>query len=388
MDSLAAACPVPTDHKAQIISPPALIGPSLHIKISKMEGELRLRTTLKDIANELNLSVNTVSRGLRNMQDISPSTRQVIHETAQRLGYQRNLAASQLRTNRSYVLGIAVPDYINPTMGKTIDGAEFVARMHGYTLMTGSTRESPEIEDQAVSRLLEQGVDGLILVPTLLNPGLLKKIESTQTPYVLAFRKYVGYPSNSICCDDRLSGQLAAQALYDHGHRSFLYVASTRAQQISMERFNGFSQRLAELGIPPDQIHVIVSNGSRRDAQNAVSLWVEQFSPGQKFPATAIFAFSDYTAFGVYTALREKGVRIPEDISVMGCDNNEFANIIGPSMCTIDNHILDISKGAAQMLIDIIQSCGEAADGGPQEVVLKPELVWRQSVACIGPETP
>ena len=347
-----------------------------------------MRITLKNIANELNLSVNTVSRGLRNMPDISPATRQLIHETAQRLGYQRNLAASQLRTNRSYVLGIAVPDYINPSMGKTIDGAEFVARMHGYTLMTGSTRESPEIEDQTVSRLLEQGVDGLILVPTLLNPGLLKKIESTQTPYVLIFRKYAGYPSNSICCDDRIGGQLAAQALYDHGHRNFLYVASTRAQRISMERFNGFSQRLMELGISPGQIHVIVSNGSRRDAQNAISLWIEQFSPGQKFPATAIFAFSDYAAFGVYTALREKGVRIPEDISVMGYDNNEFANIIGPSMCTIDNHILDISKGAAQMLIDILQSPGEASVNEPREIVLKPELVWRQSVADIDPETP
>ena len=134
------------------------------------------------------------------MPDISPATRQLIHETAQRLGYQRNLAASQLRTNRSYALGIAVPDYINPSMGTTIDGAEFVARMHGYTLMTGSTRESPEIEEQTVCRLLERGVDGLILVPTLLNPDLLKKIESTQTPYVLAFRKYAGYPSNSVCC--------------------------------------------------------------------------------------------------------------------------------------------------------------------------------------------
>ena len=344
-----------------------------------------MRTTLKDVANELNLSVNTVSRGLRNMPDISPATRQLIHETAQRLGYQRNLAASQLRTNRSYVLGIVVPDYINPSMGRTIDGAEFVARMHGYTLMTGSTRESPEIEEQTVGRLLEQGVDGLILVPTLLNPDLLQKIESTQTPYGLAFRKYAGHRSNSICCDDRLGGRLVAQALYEHGHRSFLYVASTRAQQVSMERFNGFSGKLMELGVSSEKIHVIVSNGSRRDAHNAVSLWAEEFSPGQKFPATAIFAFSDYTAFGVCAALREKGIRVPDDISVIGYDNNEFTDIIGAPMCTVDGHILTISKGAAQMLIDIIKRSGEDPAVEPQEVILQPELVWRQSVADVDP---
>lgn len=342
-----------------------------------------MRVTLKDVANTLNLSVNTVSRGLRDMPDISPATRKLVQETAQRLGYQRNLAASQLRTNRSYVIGIAVPDYINPTMGKLIDCAEFVARMHGYTLMTGTTRETPEIEEQAVSRLLEQGVDGLILVPTLLNPGLLKKIEATQTPYVLAFRKYPDSHCNCICCDEYLGGQMVAQALYDHGHRSFLYIASTRAQQISIERFNGFSSKLRELGVPSDRIHVIVSNGSRKDAENAVSLWAEQFAPHQKFPATAIFAFSDYTAFGVTTALRRKGIRVPEDISVIGYDNNEFSNVIGPSMSTVDNHIIDIGKNAAQMLIDILDQTDGPVSGEPQEIIYQPQLVWRESVATL-----
>lgn len=152
-----------------------------------------------------------------------------------------------------------------------------------------------------------------------------------------------------------------------------------------MERFNGFSGKLMELGVSSEKIHVIVSNGSRRDAHNAVSLWAEEFSPGQKFPATAIFAFSDYTAFGVCAALREKGIRVPDDISVIGYDNNEFTDIIGAPMCTVDGHILTISKGAAQMLIDIIKRSGEEPAIEPQEVILQPELVWRQSVADVDP---
>jgi len=341
-----------------------------------------LRITLKDIANELNLSVNTVSRGLRDTPDISPATKELIHETAKRLGYQRNLAASRLRTNRSYLLGIAVPDYVNPTMGKILDCAEFVARMHGYTLMTGSTRESPEIEEQTVNRFLEQGVDGLILVPTLLNPNLLKKLEQTQTPYVLAFRQYPGFNCNWVGGDDRLGGELAAQALFDQGHRDFLYVASTRSSQVSMERFDGFSSRLKSLGVSPEQIHVIVSNGSRRDAHNAIKLWSDQFQPGEQLPVTAIFAFSDYTAFGVCAALREKGYRIPEDVSVIGYDNNEFASVAGNSMCTIDNHLVDIGKEAAQMLIDIIKRTEEDESVKPQQITYKPEMVWGNSVAA------
>ena len=93
-----------------------------------------MRITLKDVARELNLSINTVSRGLRDMPDISPATRKLVKETAQRLGYQCNLAASQLRTKRSHIIGIIIPDYINPTMGKIIECAEFVARMNGYSL--------------------------------------------------------------------------------------------------------------------------------------------------------------------------------------------------------------------------------------------------------------
>lgn len=345
-----------------------------------------MRITLKDVASELNLSINTVSRGLRDMPDISPATRKLVKETARRLGYQRNLAASQLRTNRSYILGIAVPDYGNPTMGKIIDCAEFVARMHGYTLMTGTTRETPEIEERTVGRLLEQGVDGLILVPTLLNISLLKKIESTGTPYVLAYRRYPEYHCNYICCNEFLGGQLVAQALYDHGHRDFLYIASTRAQQISIERFNGFSSKLQELGVSPERIHVIVSNGSRRDAEHAVSLWAEQCAPGKHFPATAVFAFSDYTAFGVASALRAKGIRIPEDISVIGYDNNEFSTVVGPAMCTVDNHIVDIGKNSAQMLIDILNRPNDALLSQPQEIIYQPELVWRNSVATLIPE--
>lgn len=342
-----------------------------------------MRITLKDVARELNLSINTVSRGLRDMPDISPATRKLVKETAQRLGYQCNLAASQLRTKRSHIIGIIIPDYINPTMGKIIECAEFVARMNGYSLMTGSTRESPEIEEQTVRRLLGQGVDGLILVPTLLNANLLKQIESTQIPYVLAFRRYPEYACNFICCDDFMGGQLVAQALYNHGHRSFLYIASTRAQQISIERYNGFSSKLQELGIPSEHIHVIISNGTRRDAENAVSLWADQCASIKKVPATAIFAFSDFTAFGAVSALRAKGYRIPEDMSIIGYDNNEFSTVVGPAMCTVDNHIVDIGRKSAQMLIDILGQSGNPPADEPQEILYSPQLVWRDSVATL-----
>lgn len=340
-----------------------------------------MRVTLKDIANELNLSVNTVSRGLRNMDDISLPTRTLIQETAQQLGYQRNLAASSLRTNRSYIIGVMITDYSNPVMSEIIDGAESVGRAHGYTMMIGANNETAAMEEEIVSRMLEQGVDGLILVPTLLNVALLRRIEQTQTPYVLAARRYPEYSCNYVYCDDVFGAKLVADAFYEKGHQQFLYVAASRDSRVSQDRFQGFSGRLEELGISPQQIRCLETDATRKGAYQQMLQWIDGNPSEEALPVTAIFAFSDYVACGVYAALKERGYGIPKDVSVIGYDSNEFSTIIDPALTTVDNHFFEIGQRSAQRILDMLQLPQGERMQSPQGIITMPELVWRNSVS-------
>ena len=342
-----------------------------------------MRVTLKDIANELNLSVNTVSRGLRNMDDISPLTRALIQETAQQLGYQRNLAASSLRTNRSYIIGVVITDHSNPVMSEIIDGAESVGRDAGYTMMIGAHNENAAIEQDVVDRMLEQGVDGLILVPTLLNLDLMQKVERGQTPYVLAGRKYPGFCCNYVYCDDLMGARFVAEAFFKKGHKEFLYVAAGPNNPVSQDRFQGFSARLKELGIPAHQIRTLESDTTRDGTYRQMLRWIDENQSGNSLPITAIFAFSDYVACGVYAALNERGYRIPQDVSVIGYDSNEFSTIINPPLTTVDNHFFEIGQRSAQRILEILRLPKSDRMRDPQGIITTPELVWRSSVADI-----
>ncbi|NLK69063.1 MAG: LacI family transcriptional regulator [Clostridiaceae bacterium] len=340
-----------------------------------------MRVTLKDIADKLNLSVNTVSRGLRDMPDVAEETKELIRQTAKHLGYRKNLAASRLRTNRSYIIGVVVTDYSNPAMSKIINGVESVGKRAGYTIMTGASNENAIDEENCVNRMLEQGVDGLIIIPTLLNVSLLEKIDDTNVPYVLAVRKYDGYSCNTIYCDDVYGADLVAEKLYQCGHRSFLYVSGLKHISSDKERLIGFTNRLKSHGIPNSSMHVLQSNGSRIDAYNVTNNWLMKHSKKMELPVSAIFAFSDYAACGVYMALKEHGYRIPQDVSIVGYDNNEFSTILDPALSTVDNHFYEIGQSAAKRVLVMLEQPKEIWQQNPEQITTTPNLVWRNSVS-------
>ncbi len=338
-----------------------------------------MAVTQKDIADKLNLSINTVSRALRGLPDISRETRASVLQKAKELGYRKNLAASRLRTNRSHVLGVAITDYGNPVMSELIRGAESVAKRAGFTLMLGSTNENKEDEKALIESMLAQGVDGILLLPSMLNEGLLDTIEQEGVPYVLAVRKYEGRVCNMVRSDDLGASAEVAQYLCGLGHREFLYVSGLEYISSSRERYEGFCRGLAQNGLSSEHVRTIACDGSRADAYRVMRQWMEE--QGGTLPATAIFAFSDYVACGIYAALREKGIRVPEDVSIVGYDNNEFSHILVPALTTVDNHFYDIGRRAMGRLLAVLLR----PDGKePKEYVNQPELVLRDSTAAPG----
>ncbi len=342
-----------------------------------------MKTTLKDIARELNLSVNTVSRGLRDMSDVGKETKILIKETAEKLGYRKNLVASNLRTSRSYIMGVVVTDYSNPAMSAIINGVESMGKTKGYTIMTGSSYENAVDEDNVIGSMIDHGVDGIILIPSLTNNRIIEKLKNANIPFVLAVRSFETPPCNYnyIICDDVYGAEIVAERLYSCGHRKFMYLSGLSYISSAKQRYSGFANRLQALGIPLENIQRLQCDGSRIDAYRTTSRWLADFKDKREITATAIFAFSDYVACGVYMALKEHGYQIPQDISVVGYDNNEFSSIIEPSLCTVDNHFYDIGRRAAQRLSELINNETENTESKIQHIITTPELVWRDSVS-------
>ena len=336
--------------------------------------------TLKDIAERLNISTNAVSRALRDMPDIGPETKRQVHELANKLGYRKNLAASYLKTAKSMTLGIIVPDVCNPVYSYMYRGIEKVCSKEGYTLMLSSSRESADKEHSRLEAMIAHGVDGIFIVPSIQNSAYYDQLDTAKLPYVILQRKPDQRQANFVQSDDFEGGRLAAKHLCDLGHRSFLLVFADQAISSAKDRYDGFLSYLAEKELPQESVTLLECNGKRESGYDAMREWLDGQDEGE-LGATAIFCFSDYVACGVYAALVEYGIRIPEDVSVMGYDNNEYSDIISPALTTVDLLPYDIGKHSARLMLDILQGEQASSPDNPTKVIISPKLIERGSTA-------
>lgn len=336
--------------------------------------------TLKDIAKECNISVNSVSRALRNMPDIGPDTTKLVHETAMRLGYHKNLAAGYLRTKKSMILGLIVTDICNPVFSSMYKGIEKVCMETNYSLLLGNSNENAEEENALISNMLNHGIDGLFLVPCSENANTLDQLTNTKLPILMLQRRILDFSTNSVLSNDYEGGRFAAAHLYQLGHRSFLYVTAPMYISSAQDRYNGFIAYLNQKGLSKDCVEILECNGSTRsDSHKAMSKWLKQFSSSQKPSVTSVFCFSDYVAYGVYSALAKYNLRIPEDISVIGYDNIEYSDMTLPPLTTIDMKPYHVGEHAAKIMIDLINNKTDSSS--PVKEIMSPKLIVRNSTA-------
>ena len=338
-----------------------------------------MSVTLKDIANELHLSATAVSRALRNMPDIGPETTRLVKETAERLGYRTNLAARYLKTNKSMMLGMVVTDICNPVFSLMYKGVEKVCKETSYTLMLGNSNENAQGEGAIIQNMLEHGVEGIFLVPSMQNKNVLVQLEESGVPYVILQRKFEKESFHYVQSDDYEGGYLAAKHLYQLGHRKFLYISGPKHISSAKERYNGFLKYLIEQGLTKESVQILECDGTRNGGYKATKKWLEQHDNLNQLKATAIFCFSDYVAYGVYSAMQKCNLRIPDDISVIGYDNNEYSDMTLPGLTTIDIHPYKIGKQAARMMFELINN----QENEKSELVIKPKLVVRDSTLSI-----
>lgn len=331
------------------------------------------KITLKDLAKELNLSINTVSRALRDMPDIKDETKQRIREVAEKMNYRTNLAASMLRTHRSRAIGVVVSDILNPVFSGMVKGIEFAAKKANYSMILSDSDENYEEEVSAIENMFQRNVDGIILFPTMVNDGTARKLLEKEIPFVLVGRKFHNLSTNLVINDDMQGGYLAAEHLYSKGHRKFLYIGGPMHMSSSTDRLDGFKQYLIGQGISTDAIEVHETNASWQSGYDVMSKLVKR-----GFGATCAFVFSDFLALGVLKALRENKINVPSDMAVMGYDDIDLCELMVPSLTTIDLSKFRLGSRALDLLLQQISAAPSNA-GKFQQIIMEPRLIVRES---------
>jgi LacI family transcriptional regulator len=329
---------------------------------------------MKDIAKDLGLSQATVSKVLREHPDIGEKTRQRVLERVKELDYQPNSLARSLVTGRSYLIGLVVPSLLHPFFAEIARSISSVIRSKGYSLIVSSSEEDPELEKEEISRLLGRRLDALIIASCDSNIESFERMESRTQPYVLIDRDLNGLAANFVGINDEKAGWLATEHLINMGCRR---VAHVRGQDNStgMSRFEGYRKALIERGLTYSEDYVVrrsyVDTETTRQGAEAMRLLLER-NPRPD----GVFCFNDPLAIGAMRAILDAGLRIPEDIALIGCGNLPNNDCLRVSLSSIDQHSQVIGQRAAELVLNLIES---KQTPRARTIMLEPTLVVRSS---------
>lgn len=329
---------------------------------------------LKDIAKDLGVSVITVSKALRDHDDISTETRKRVVQRSKELGYRPNLAARALVTGRSSLVGLIVPDLVHPFFAEVAKGLSNELRERGYSLVISSSQEDPELERNEINHLLARRVDALVLASTQWTVESFRKIEALRVPYVLIDRRFAGFPAHFVGGNDELAGMMAVEHLIQQGRKR---IAHIRGQQTStaLGRLEGYRQALRKHGVATPQEYVVAAE-SADDATDASGYVAMQQLLSLDPRPDAVFCYNDPTALGAMKALLAANLRVPEDIAIVGCGNAPYLDLLRVPLTSIDQQSDVLGRRTANHLLKLVESKTPLR---PEEILLEPTLVIRAS---------
>jgi LacI family transcriptional regulator len=333
---------------------------------------------MKDIARDLGVSVITVSKALRDHSDISDATRARVLKRVKELNYKPNYAARALVTGRSNMIGLIVPDLIHSFYSEVGNGLSGVLRKHGYNLVISSSDENQEIEDQMIDQLMARRVDCLVIASANWTQSALKRITDANIPLVLLDRKISGIDASFVGGDDELIGAMATEHLIEIGCRTIAHVGGSKVSP-ARGRLEGYKKTLAKHHMSPGPNYVAVSESLDHRAHETgyeSAMKVLKLNPRPD----GVFCFSDPLAIGAIRAILESGLRIPEDVALIGCGNLHYDAYLRVPLSSIDQQSFAIGERAAALVVETIE--GESDNGSkpkPRTILLPPKLVIRAS---------
>ena len=329
-------------------------------------------TTIKDIAKKLNISISTVSRALRDAPDINRETKNAIKKLAEDLKYQPNRLAVSLRQNQTHTIGVIVPnlDYVLSSMVRGIDE---VALEAGYTVMVCQSNESFGREIVNTKRLLDSLVDGFIISVSSETKSFehFKKIQDRNIPLVLFDRLAPDLQAPSVKLDNENGGFIATEHLIKQGYKKIAILAGPKNLGISNQRMDGYLNALKKYKLKKNKQFIVHCDFNQNYAYAATKELLMM-----KDRPDAIFTISDRMAIGAQLAIKENNLRMPEDIGLVGFNNEPVTSLVTPQISSVDMPAFDIGKAAAKLFIEIMH---HNEIGAIEEQILKPKLFIRAS---------
>lgn len=330
--------------------------------------------TLKDIARDLGVSVITVSKALRNHSDISEQTKARVLKRVQELNYRPNLAARALVTGRTNMIGFVIPDLLNSFFSEVVRGVAVALRNTGYTLVVTSSEQDPKLERQAVEQFITRRVDMLLIASTHWTVEMFRRIEEAGIPYVLIDRSFVGLAAHFVGVNDEEVGALATQHLIDTGCKRVAHIGGPAISPL-LGRLEGYKRALTKNGLPVDS-DLIMSTDRAEELGDAPAYTATQILLGQNPRPDGIFCYNDVAAYGAIAAVLDAGLRIPEDVAVIGCGNLLYNKFVRVPLTSVDQQSNIIGQRAAKLALQLVEADQPVV---PKPIYLEPRLVVRAS---------
>ncbi|MFZ6000164.1 MAG: LacI family DNA-binding transcriptional regulator [Bacteroidota bacterium] len=336
------------------------------------------QVTIKDIARELGISPSTVSRALKDHPDISVETKKAVNELADKLNYQPNIVALSLRQKKTNTIGVIIPEVVHFFFSTVVSGIEDVAYEAGYNVILAQSNESYQREVTDMKALFNSRVDGMLLSLSreTTNFDHIESIISKGVPIVFYDRMYNNPNTSKVIVDDYIGAKEAVLHLIDQGCKRIAHLEGAPNLILSKDRLRGYQDALIERNMEVRDTYTLVCpSGSFEEGKKATKKLL-----AMPTPPDAIFCNNDPMAMGAMMAIKEKGLKIPDDVAIVGFSNWFFGEIMDPSLTTVDQPGFEMGQEAARLLIRQIEM-KDKDQGEPvaETKVLKTRLIVRNS---------
>lgn len=327
------------------------------------------RANIQEVAKMAGVSPSTVSRALNGFPGISEKTRQKVIEIAKKLNYKPNYRGQILTTKSTKNIGLLITDITNPFFPELVRGAEETASESGYTILLGNTSESIDKETSYLEFFSRGPVDGVIISASRISNEHIISLAEEGLPIVV-INRILEHPKISyVSTDMEKGGYLATKHLIELGHTKIAFINGPSHSEAAERRLSGYKKALAESKIRYNSklvsFNVPVAESGYKEATRLLNT---------EDPPTAIFTYNDLMAFGVIRAVKDLGVRIPDDLSIVGYDDIFFSSFTDPPLTTIRQPKEKLGKKAVELLLKLMK-------GERQGILVEPELIIRNTTS-------
>jgi len=315
---------------------------------------MKAHVTIKDLAKELNISPSTISRALKDHPDISPQTKKVVKALAEKLNYRPNLLAQGLRNSKTNTIGIIIPEFIHFFFSTIVSGIEDIAYSKGYNVILCQSAETYEREVTDTKALWNSRVDGMLvsISKETTNYNHFQELLNEGLPMVFFDRVTNELNASQVIVDDYLGAYNAVEFLISKGCKKIVHLAGPKNLEISKNRLNGYKDCLEKYNIPfDDDLVVRCPKGTYEESKRFTNIILNNHTD-----IDGVFGCNDMAALGAILAVKEKGIKIPDEIKIIGFSDWQLSNLIEPRLSTVSQAGFEMGQAAATILIDEIEA--------------------------------